>query len=459
MAKQIKALKCPQCGSVKKEELKPDYYRCSNCGTEYFLDNDDININVRHTVPPVYQSKPINKKLLIGLFIAAGFFFVILPIFFSIFSASKSGNSSSTSSIAYVRDQSKVNESIQEQFVLPGKDGQPIVAFRIQRRYYGRDSKQPDHVLRFYDPIQNKILKTIEMKDWDSDTYLYYNRFFSDGNFYVIPKKQQSIYKMDAQKLSFTKMDQTFFEPVPELSSGIAKLEFRSESYGDGLEIMTNDGTQYYYYPLVQRLFKGREELDKAYDKIYEDSSMPTKVYFTFTDKSIDYKDEKIQLIKYWYRERLGDLKKISYKPNWHKKYHYPKGSGIYIGSVKYEKVLFDSKRIPKFEDLTPGRLYFEPEIVFQNSESLYITGFPTANTEGDKFLQKIDINSGKIIWTYRPQLTEYRFIDDFYRFKNGIAFELRGERNGKNVNLLLFIDDGGKVIKEIDLNNLFKNQ
>lgn len=49
MAKQIKTIKCPQCGSVRKTEIKPDYFRCDGCTTEYFLDNDDINVNVRHS--------------------------------------------------------------------------------------------------------------------------------------------------------------------------------------------------------------------------------------------------------------------------------------------------------------------------------------------------------------------------------------------------------------------------
>lgn len=41
MSKQIKALKCSQCGSVKKQKVKEDHYVCNNCGTEYFLDSLD----------------------------------------------------------------------------------------------------------------------------------------------------------------------------------------------------------------------------------------------------------------------------------------------------------------------------------------------------------------------------------------------------------------------------------
>lgn len=48
MAKEIKAIKCPNCGSVNKIELKPDFYKCSSCQTEYFLDDNDVNINYNH---------------------------------------------------------------------------------------------------------------------------------------------------------------------------------------------------------------------------------------------------------------------------------------------------------------------------------------------------------------------------------------------------------------------------
>ncbi len=62
MAKNIKAIKCPNCGSIKKTEIKTDYFRCLNCDTEYFLDNDDINININHTPYQGSQLSPALKK-------------------------------------------------------------------------------------------------------------------------------------------------------------------------------------------------------------------------------------------------------------------------------------------------------------------------------------------------------------------------------------------------------------
>jgi len=57
MAKQIKAIQCPKCGSPQKTQLQLDTYRCDSCGTEYFLDTDAITLNVRQ-LPPVAPPRP-----------------------------------------------------------------------------------------------------------------------------------------------------------------------------------------------------------------------------------------------------------------------------------------------------------------------------------------------------------------------------------------------------------------
>jgi hypothetical protein len=53
MAKSIKAIECPKCGSTQKTAVRPDVFRCEGCGMEYYLYNDDINVNytVRQQAP------------------------------------------------------------------------------------------------------------------------------------------------------------------------------------------------------------------------------------------------------------------------------------------------------------------------------------------------------------------------------------------------------------------------
>lgn len=457
MAKQIKALKCPQCGSTKKQEGKEDHYICNNCGTEYFLDNDDINVNVRHQNAGVFPAKPVNTKLILGVVAAAIFLFVFILMFIGSFThRSGSGSSGTLPGISG----ETVRERIKTYFVMDGKAGNPVVVFFVERSYYRRNLNKPNtYLMRFFDPIKGETMKDVEMKEWNDNTALYYHRVFSDGNFYIIPRDETTIYKIDGVRQTITTVNNDFFDAVPEFSSGIASLEFRSKSYGDGLQIMTNDGTEYFYYPLVKQVYKGRDELSEAYEKIQKQKgSMSDKIYYAFTDKSTDYRDEKIQLIKFWYKETAGGLVDIPTRPTWRKSYQYPKGPGIFVGNFKYTKVLFGKKgRVSKFENLTPDRLYFEPKIVYQNGEELYITGYPNANTNGTKFLQSIDVNTGEVLWNYKPTLTDYEFRSDVFHFKNGIACNVSGKVNNVYQNNLVFLGKDGKVIKEIDMQKLFK--
>ncbi|RZL18917.1 MAG: hypothetical protein EOO89_04880 [Pedobacter sp.] len=73
MARDIKAIQCPKCGSTFKQEVKTDFYRCQNCGTEYFLDSDDTHIYHHHerVMPTQSSAPPVNAKLPVFVLIAA----------------------------------------------------------------------------------------------------------------------------------------------------------------------------------------------------------------------------------------------------------------------------------------------------------------------------------------------------------------------------------------------------
>lgn len=83
MATRIKAVKCPQCGSEKHEQLDEKRYRCLNCGTEFFLDDDDINVNVNHHYD-FQSSNFLNNDLSTGIKLAIGAVVVPLIVVFVI---------------------------------------------------------------------------------------------------------------------------------------------------------------------------------------------------------------------------------------------------------------------------------------------------------------------------------------------------------------------------------------
>ena len=85
MAKQIKVIKCPQCGGNKPVIIDKDHYRCSKCDTEFILDSDDINVNVNHNygrreVPE--HSPPKNSSIIILVFFAVFIFLISAGINF-----------------------------------------------------------------------------------------------------------------------------------------------------------------------------------------------------------------------------------------------------------------------------------------------------------------------------------------------------------------------------------------
>jgi len=92
MAKSIKAIKCPHCGSIKVSTIRPDYYKCDSCGTEFFLDSDDININHNYNYP---RNNPEQYKAVrIVLFAVVGFIALmfIIGVLSSIFSKKSEPN-------------------------------------------------------------------------------------------------------------------------------------------------------------------------------------------------------------------------------------------------------------------------------------------------------------------------------------------------------------------------------
>ena len=49
MGTRIKPIKCPNCGSEKHTHKEDKCYLCLSCGTEFYIDDDDINIK-RQTI-------------------------------------------------------------------------------------------------------------------------------------------------------------------------------------------------------------------------------------------------------------------------------------------------------------------------------------------------------------------------------------------------------------------------
>ncbi|MNL02883.1 hypothetical protein D3C87_1234040 [compost metagenome] len=334
-----------------------------------------------------------------------------------------------------------------------------MLLFIITRSKDGFSREGAEYFARFYDPIKEKTVNDIPLAGWKDDYYIR-SRVFSDGNYYICADKSNKVYKIDPAKNEVVDMTNTFFTDVPELSSGIATLKFTQDREGDGFNIMTNDGKEYYYYPLARKIYKNHSERREAGTGLSSLlSGAITSVYYTFSEKSTDYPEEKIQLIKYWYKNNPGYpiMLPYSHQVSWQKVYQYPKKSGIYYGSFPFTKKLMKEPRITKFVDLTPDRLYFKANIAYQDSTNLYITGLPDANPEGKTFIQKIDTETGKIIWTYMPKSDNYSIEGDMYGYNGGLVFSYYDRATNGSTNRIIMIANDGTVVKDIERDEIFK--
>ncbi|UYQ93338.1 hypothetical protein MKQ68_24965 [Chitinophaga horti] len=424
MPKEIKAIKCPHCGSVKHTAIKPDQYRCESCHTQYFIDSDDVHVyhTVTHRTEGGYQYKApqIPKKMIVfGAIVSAAMFFV--AIFFFI------GNDSSAGSTYSVSEASAPKETYTTwsggTAPVLSSAGEPLLfslAGRMYRGTAGSDDKNGLYAA-FFDPIKKEEVSAKKLDLPNAGTTADVKlRQFTNGDMYAIINKSK-IFKIDPAAQSATDVSSSLYKDQPLLQSGIATVEFMYDSYGDGLTVMTNDGKSLFYYPLVNKVYT-KTELDKAQEGF--STLLPgatDRTYFTFTRKGHEFPDEKTQLLQIVHKHNSGGPRWLVTGPSWGKDYQVP--SGIYSGNIPYKKVLLSKRemergRIVSYKDITPDRLYFSPEVLFSDDKDLVILFRANASPETPFTLQCLDPNTGTIKWT--TPLEAKQDIDEMIRCKEG---------------------------------------
>lgn len=445
MAKQIKAIKCPQCGSTQKTQVKDDYYRCNNCGTEYFLDNDDINVNVNHNVNrPVSNTNTVKIVVAVCSFLAIVFFF---SIFTSLCSRPKKTKSYGTYSVGTTekkenpnahRNTYKLTELIAE--------GNKVFVFSLVDKVYGsRRGTEKDGrsglYYAFYEPASGKIVKEspIDMQDQMMDNYDY--RYFpGTGKHYIILKKR-FIYEINPVDLSFSDVTTEIFKTQSQFESGIASAEFISKGSGEGFKVMTNMGKSYYYCPGVNKVYNH----DGYYSKAHEFNTLLPGArditYYAFTRKSDDYPDEILQLLRITYKYNNGGPEDKLTRPSWRK--HYAQW-GIIYDNTPYKKMLIDKPwhRVTDYKDITPGRMYFSPGILYQDKDNILITFKANAAPDAPLSLQLLTTN-GEIVWTTASE----KSFESNSAAKNDKYFISKTNRD-----ILYLISLDGKSIKQVEL-------
>ena len=430
MAKQIKTIKCPQCGSVRKTEIKTDHFRCDSCGTEYFLDSDDVNVHVRHSFDTPQETgyppaKTDVKKVLLGLGIGCGalvLLTVLLPMLLTLVfrhsggSAGGGTESSGSSNHYYVYENTPV--------VIDGKAW--IVCFG-KRTTYGYDQKE-EWVYFFYDVENDSVKNMTEVEGIGEHDYSEMRRF-ADGNCYLVVNKRFT-FRLNKQTMQFEDYLPYILHVKDEFNAGVASVEISSDWEGDAFEIMSNIGDEYAYFPIADRVYTDaeRNRAERGMNALLPGTRDST--FYMFNE------DAPLQLLKINYKYNAGGP--FSFwllEDNYH--------------GYRQNK---DRYRIVSYSDATPGRRWFDPYVAYQGRDDLLVSVRANAAEDSQISIQKIDTKTGDVLWATPVRMPDRRspWLAGYMResIRVGDRYIIKDDTK---VYLVLGAD--GTLIKEIDLN------
>lgn len=243
MAKKIKAIKCPQCGSTKQKRIDEEHFECLNCGSGYLLDTDDITINHNYNYnTPNIPSVPVNKKA-VGIFIAILFFGFVGLMVSGMFSKKDAVATIFTNKITWQ------NQTVSQVFTdknnvlklfIVGNIGSKSNSYsnkensKLYWSVYNVSSGKTEQLNVFTDISEQISLGDIALKP------------LNDGSIYFVFKKIKG-YRYDISQNSFVYMNTDLEETIDKLKTGIGSIEI-NQSY-NCLDIVSNTGAKISYFP------------------------------------------------------------------------------------------------------------------------------------------------------------------------------------------------------------------
>ena len=433
MPTHIKALKCPQCGSTRATKISEDHYRCDSCSTEFYLDSDDITIH--HKVETKPAPNTFLRRLLF-IILAPAAFFSLITIGLIVWGSSREETSRE-------RDgEEHMSYACERLMAFSSKAGRPIVVLCGAAR---RDDSTGDwdHAkgfMYFFDGETYEIIKKLELPDVTGSVSVTDARQFEDGTYYVVLNKKR-LFAIDRSTLDVKEIHGEDYK-LPELSEGFGKLALYFHEYGDALEIETNLGKKFVYYPIANKLYT-----DQSIFKAYKDKlpAPQLRTHFTFSEQMTgsDYKDEQIQLVRYQTLEQLGYPRRTPHF-GWENDRHsyYPK-------KIFVSQYFVEESRLQSYEDFTPGAYYFSPTVLYESDDQILISFKPTAAADAKKMLRCLDAQTGKVLWSCSEGLDGLDFCLGVARFSGGYVLV--------DYSHSWLISSEGKVLTCVDIHSRFR--
>lgn len=467
MAKQIKVIKCPQCGSVQKTEIKPEHYRCDNCNAEYILDNDDINVNIKYQ-NNAFENYFVDQKVkLVGITICSIFVVIFLFFLFFVFIDSTSHSNkppvrqpktvtSSKPTVVYdveeekrlreIESQNRVRNIKSHYCSLTIAENKPYIIKIVQREYGPIRSSQTKYFFTIHDLLNNKIVQESEIEnlkmnkfgqvEWD------FRDFTQDKTYFTASK--QAAFLLDKKKFTFSNVTSSLLKNFPQYDAGIASIKITSAQGTSGREvfhILTDDGQKIYYFPIYDKAYVDNRDFYMTPKNFARINDTSEHTAFSFADLY----DQDFKLIKYTFispdgkdyytfvSAKVGD-ERID-------------DDGKFTDEASAYKILhdyyFDSRyQLLSHKNLTPNRLYFDPKIVYYDDTTLIIKTKTSASPDAHYNYQRLDTDSGKVLWTLP---TDKISIKEITRFNDNFIVKQRCDEYA-------IISSDGTITQEITL-------
>ena len=433
MPTHIKALKCPQCGSTRATKISEDHYRCDSCSTEFYLDSDDITIHHKVETKPAPN---IFLRRLLLIILAPAAFFSLITIGLIVWGSSREETSRE-------RDgEEHMSYACERLMAFSSTAGRPIVVLcgAARRDDSSGDWDHAKGIMYFFDGETYEIIKKLELPDVTGRVSVTDARQFEDGTYYVVLNKKR-LFAIDRSTLDVKEIHGEDYK-LPELSEGFGKLALYFHEYGDALEVETNLGKKFVYYPIANKLYT-----DQSIFKAYKDKlpAPQLRTHFTFSEQMTgsDYKDEQIQLVRYQTLEQLGYPRRTPHF-GWENDRHsyYPK-------KIFVSQYFVEESRLQSYEDFTPGAYYFSPTVLYESDDQILISFKPTAAADAKKMLRCLDAQTGQVLWSCSEGLDGLDFCLGVARFSGGYVLV--------DYSHSWLISSEGKVMTCVDIHSRFR--
>ena len=406
MSTKIRPIKCPNCGSEKHVQLGDKLYRCKSCGTEYFLDDDDITVHIKHHFDNGGFSS-FNGNSNVSITSIAKVFAIIGVITFFLLFMIIYGLSSSSPSVSS-RDSISVEDTYRA--IVPVRYNGRVCFFYLTNRsfsnWYSDDKTPPTgYYYGFIDPDSGKVLADkLFISDDDARKigmtafHMLEIQYLNQVKKWYITIPSQFILEIDPQTLTLKNVTKTIFSKKKAMSSGISSVNFISDTYedhvstsgvGEGLKVVNNLAETYYYFPATDRLYT-----EDAYNYAKElpiselNGEVRDSVFYILERKDASENSSQTSQNKLWrirFMYHLGD----------------PQDAGYFLYGMENKR---GDDRMISHNPITGWFTGFETLIDYQDAKYILIEYKTSISKDAPTVLQLRNTN-GVVLWTHSLEL------------------------------------------------------